>query len=80
MTDLSHSPTDTDIVRPETEHYLKAAVAGRGNPFKDFDWGDHLITWPQVSWVYDTGAHELGRRTRHDRIFEPQRLAMETCI
>jgi hypothetical protein len=48
MTDSSLPPANTDIAKLQKEHHLQAAVAGRENPFKDFDWGNHLITWPQV--------------------------------
>lgn len=48
MTDSSLPPANTDIIKLQKELDLQAAVAGQENPFKDFDWGDHLITWPQV--------------------------------
>ena len=48
MTASSLPPADTDIAKLRKELDLQAAVAGRENPFKDFDWGDRLITWPQV--------------------------------
>ena len=48
MTDSSYPPGNTVIIELQKELDLQAAVAGRENPFKDFDWGNHLITWPQV--------------------------------
>jgi hypothetical protein len=48
MTDSKLSPENTDIIKLQKELDLQAAVAGRENPFKNFDWGNHLITWPQV--------------------------------
>jgi hypothetical protein len=80
MTDSKLSPANTDIIKLQKELDLQAAVAGRENPFKDFDWGNHLITWPQVGQFYEACAHKSGRGTRSDCIFASQRFAMETCI
>lgn len=64
MTDSTLLPAYTDVTNPPREHYLQPAVAGRENPFKNFDWGDHLITWPQVGQI--NGHRDLcsPRRTR----------------
>jgi hypothetical protein len=61
MSQSSLSPVDLDVVRSQNKDYLYTAIAEQRNPFRGFDWGDHVIcvSPPRLDSAYcpDTTKH-----------------------
>lgn len=73
MSTASSSPADLDISTPQRKDYLQTAISERGNPFRGFDWGDHLITVSCSYCIYAYWSDAPAPRksfTRPNRIFK----------